>query len=207
MSRDLIESKGAAALQRLFEVARRDTGQCRHIARFLLGLYNGSRFPFDMTDLRAIDADLFEDCMLVLRMDAQVTEQEVHQYVGGKGGFEQLAVRWGVEDAEKLRADAERAAQPAGTPAPLHDGGMHQATLHTYGDAPGYRDVSIYVKLGEQQNTEVELRLTPADSEAVMRHVARVHALAWKNGSRGPLDMREGERRPRWLDIAPGDWS
>ena len=66
MDRDIIETRGVAALQRLFTVANRDSGQCRYIARFLLGLYNGMRFPFDLTDLRAIDDDLFEDCMHVL---------------------------------------------------------------------------------------------------------------------------------------------
>ena len=34
------------ATSALFEVAPRDSGQPRYIAAFLLGLYNGSRFPF-----------------------------------------------------------------------------------------------------------------------------------------------------------------
>lgn len=207
MDRDIIETRGAAALQRLFTVANRESGQCRYIAHFLLGLYNGQRFPFDLTDLRAIDNDLFEDCVAVLRMDARITRQEVHLYFenGGKR-FEQLAQDWNIEDMEKVRVDAKRAAQPVGAPAPLHDGGTHQATLHTYGDAPGYRDVSIYVRLGEQKNTQVELRLSPADADAVMLHIAHVHALAWNNGDRGPLDKKEGERRPSWLDKAPAQW-
>lgn len=207
MDKDIIESRGAAALQRLFTVANRDTGQCRYIAHFLLGLYNGQRFPFDLTDLRAVDDELFEDCMAVLRMDARVTRQEVHLYFenGGKR-FEQLAKDWGIEDTEKVRQDAKRAAQPEGAPAPLHDGGTHQAMLYTYGDAPGYRDVSLYVKLGEQGNTQVELRLSPSDSETVMQHIARVHTLAWRNGDRGPLDKKDGERRPAWLDRAPAQW-
>ena len=207
MDRDIIETRGAAALQRLFKVAKRDAGQCRFIARFLLGLYNGRRFPFDLTDLRGLDDELFEDCMAVLRMDARVKRQEVHLYVEGTGkAFEQLATDWGVEDMEHVRADAKRAAQPEGTLAPLHDGGMFQATLHTYGDAPGYRDVSVYARLGEKGNTQVELRLSPQDSEALMQHIARVHALAWRDAERGPLDMRQGERRPAWLDRAPAQY-
>ena len=134
MDRDIIKPR---VLQRLFKVAKRDADQCRFIARFLLGLCNGRRFPFDLTDLRGLDDELFEDCMAVLRMDARVKRQEVHLYVEGTGkAFEQLATDWGVEDMEHVRADAKRAAQPEGTLAPLHDGGMFQATLHTYGDAP-----------------------------------------------------------------------
>ncbi|OUM00112.1 DUF7673 family protein [Variovorax sp. JS1663] len=227
MDRDIIETRGAAALQRLFAVANRDSGQCRYIARFLLGLYNGQRFPFDFTDLRAIDGDLFEDCVTVLRMDAQVSRQEVHKYFdddkkfealskelgigdiideGGSKLFEGLARRWGVEAAEKVRADAKRAAQPVGTPAPLHEGGTFDATLLTYGEAFGYRDVSVVARLGEGGNTEVRLRLTPSDSEALMQHITRVHAFAWRNAERGPLDKKPGEMRPAWLDRAPAQW-
>ena len=207
MDRDILESKGVLALKRLFDVANRDHGQCRHIAHFLLGLYNGERFPFDLTDLRALDNSLFEDCMSVLRMDARVTQQEVHQYFenGGKR-FEQLAKDWQIEDMAKTREQAQLAAMPVGTPAPLHQGGTWQAKLYTYGDAPGYRDTSIYVRLGEGDNTEVELRLSPADGESVMMHIARVQALAWRDQTRGPLDQREGEKRPAWLDRAPAQW-
>ena len=206
--RDIAETRGAVALERLFNLANRDSGQCLYVARFLLGLYNGTRFPFDLTDLRGLDDDLFEDCMTVLRMDARIKRQEVHWYFENGGErFEQLASDWNVQDVVQLRADAERAAQPVGTQAPLHDGGTFIASLRTYGDAPGYRDVSVYALIGEGGNTEVELRLNPQDSEALMQHITRVHALAWKNAERGPLDLREGERRPAWLDRAPAQWS
>ena len=90
--------KGIPALERLFEVAQRDSGQPRHIAAFLLGLYNGTRFPFDLTDLRCIDRELFDDCMLVLRMDRS-PEQEVHCYFEGGGRlFEALARDKGIRD-------------------------------------------------------------------------------------------------------------
>ena len=36
MERDIIETRGVAALRRLYLVACRDTGQCCYIARFLL---------------------------------------------------------------------------------------------------------------------------------------------------------------------------
>lgn len=91
--------EGKAALFRLYEVAQRDTGQCRVIARFLVGLYNGSRFPFDLTDLRTIDHSLFEDCMAVLRMDARHCVQEVHNYFDNGGRrWEEMIKNWGWAD-------------------------------------------------------------------------------------------------------------
>ena len=98
-----IRAEGEAALRRLLPIAHRDTGQSRRIARFLLGLYNGERFPFDLTDLRGLDFELFDDCMSVLRMDYQ-PEQEVHRYFdGGSEIFEKLAVDWGMGRKRRTR--------------------------------------------------------------------------------------------------------
>lgn len=92
--RPMIEAQGVAALKRLLPIAESDTGQSRRIARFLLGLYNGTRFPFDLTELRCIDFDLFEDCLAVLHMDHQ-PERELHRYFEGGGErFEALARHW-----------------------------------------------------------------------------------------------------------------
>ena len=41
--------------------------------------------------------------------------------------------------------------------------------------------------------------LRPEDGEWIVRHLREVHALAWAS-ARGPLDIRAGETRPRWLD-------
>ncbi len=102
--RPAILAAGEAALRRLFDLAHGDTGQCKVVAAFLLGLYHGGRFPFDLTDFRLLDRELFDDCLTVLRMDQQL-EQEVHQYFpnGGKA-FEQLAVDWRVPDRRLDRA-------------------------------------------------------------------------------------------------------
>lgn len=88
-----VQQDGIPALQRLMAVARRPTGQGDRIARFLLGLYNGKRFPFDLTELRGLDFELFEDCLRVLRKDYQPV-QEVHRYFpDGSALFEALAER------------------------------------------------------------------------------------------------------------------
>jgi hypothetical protein len=96
-----IRAEGLAALKRLLDVAHGHSGQCRYIAAFLLGIYNGTRFKFDLTDFRCIDHELFLDCMTVLHMDSQ-PEREVHQYFENGGQiWEQLAKDWGVRDYSK----------------------------------------------------------------------------------------------------------
>lgn len=39
------------------------TGQARRLVCFLAGVYNGSDFPFDLTDLRALDTALANACL------------------------------------------------------------------------------------------------------------------------------------------------
>lgn len=93
-----IRMEGEAALRRLLPIAQRDTGQSSVIARFLLNLYNGNRFPFDMTDLRRLDYEVFDDCMAVLKMDYQ-PQKEVHLYFKNGGQiWEEIAETWGVTD-------------------------------------------------------------------------------------------------------------
>ncbi|WP_025573878.1 DUF7673 family protein [Ralstonia thomasii] len=94
------ENDGLDSLKRLFDLANGSSGQCRHVARFLLGLYNGTRFPFDLTDFRCVDASIFEDMMRVLRMDSR-PRAEVHTYFP-RGGerFEQLAQDWNLYKTE-----------------------------------------------------------------------------------------------------------
>lgn len=75
-------SAGLAALERLLErVAQHwHTGQSRRIVAFLAGLYNGTDYPFDLTELRAVDRDIAEDCLALLALDARGLK-EVHRYV------------------------------------------------------------------------------------------------------------------------------
>lgn len=101
--RPAIQSEGEAALRRLFDVAQGDTGQAKVIAKFLLGCYNGLRFPFDLTDFRALDHALFLDCLAVLKMDSQ-PQQEVHKYFPDGGSkFEQMAKDWRIADHWEMK--------------------------------------------------------------------------------------------------------
>lgn len=86
-----------AALQRLWKVANGHSGQCKYVARFLLGLYNGTDYPFDLTNFRSLDQGLFEDCLTVLVMDS-CPYQEVHVLLGcNSGEFNQLAEDWRIK--------------------------------------------------------------------------------------------------------------
>jgi hypothetical protein len=100
-NRERVATEGVAALKRLYVIALRDTGQSKVVASFLAGLYNGSRFPFDLTDLRRLDHAIFEDCMALLRMDARQCEQEVHEYFdNGEAKWEQMIADWGLGKPE-----------------------------------------------------------------------------------------------------------
>jgi len=64
----------------LFHTAQQmlDTGQGGTCGRLLLGIYNGDRFPFDLTDLRRLDDRLHSAAMTVLQMDSRCTYVEIH---------------------------------------------------------------------------------------------------------------------------------
>lgn len=57
------------ALGRLFDVARRDTGQSRRVANFLLAWHNAEENGgWDPIDLWNVDAPIADDMLLVLRL-------------------------------------------------------------------------------------------------------------------------------------------
>lgn len=80
------EAAGLPALERLIKVAKGNSGQSQHIRRFLLGLYNGPEWPLEMTRLRALDADIQDDVLAVLRMD-MTPRCEVHTRIEGCDAF------------------------------------------------------------------------------------------------------------------------
>ena len=91
---ELIYTACSEALARLLPIALRDTGQSGVVAKFLLGLYNGPRFPFDLTELRRLDHKIFLDCVTVLMRDS-IGGKEVHLYFeNGDKIWEQLAAYW-----------------------------------------------------------------------------------------------------------------
>jgi hypothetical protein len=88
------------ALRRLWDIANGHSGQCRVVAGFLLGLYNGEEYPFDLTAFRSLDQEIFLDCLTVLALDYH-PEQEIHVRLGVPGDrFVQLAKTWGITSKE-----------------------------------------------------------------------------------------------------------
>lgn len=80
------------------------SGQARRLVRFLAGLYNGHDYPFDLTDLRALDTQLANACLDYLNYD-RLGRREVHHHL--KGGEDQLH-QWRYDCGIEPRLDSER---------------------------------------------------------------------------------------------------
>jgi hypothetical protein len=65
------------------------TGQARRLVRFLAGVYNGNDYPFDLTDLRALDTELASACIDYLNYD-RLAKAEVHTHTHLPGGGKQM---------------------------------------------------------------------------------------------------------------------
>ncbi|MBB5441426.1 MULTISPECIES: hypothetical protein [unclassified Paraburkholderia] len=87
--------EGRVALRRLYEFALGDTGESCVIAMVLLGLYDATRFPLPVQELRMLDRTLIDDVLRVLRMDLLAGSANIHHYFwGGEKIFEHLAKFW-----------------------------------------------------------------------------------------------------------------
>lgn len=91
-------AESTRALKRLWTLATGDCGQSRVVAQFLLGLYDGRRFPFDLTCLRTLEPDVYLDCLRVLQSEYQ-PESTLPLRLGVPDEyFEQLALNWRLHD-------------------------------------------------------------------------------------------------------------
>lgn len=102
-----MNEKQADALKRVWEMAQGNHGGAGVCAKFLLGLYNGTRFKFDLTELRRLDDDMWAACIEVLRLDSH-PHHEVHEWLNLLFGtrdmgdrFELLAWNWRQRHAVK----------------------------------------------------------------------------------------------------------
>ncbi|WP_250479736.1 MULTISPECIES: hypothetical protein [unclassified Caballeronia] len=174
------------SLAYLLEVAEGSSEQARVVAQFLASLYNGTDYPLSLTDLRQLDEDLLEHCLQVLRLDSRHAT-EVHRYFpNGETRWLAMIKRWGLAD------------EPAHTSLP-DDKLVYSCQYESNLDAPGYRDVVLFVKVavGADDVRSVGLALSAADSERLAADLVSVHRLAWTRGK--PLDAHENEPRPAWL--------
>lgn len=78
-------AQGGQAFARLLELAEsRDSGQARRIAQFIASTYDGTAYPFDLFELRAVDEAIGDDMLACLD-----------------------ALRWGQCDLHRLVPDGE----------------------------------------------------------------------------------------------------
>ena len=85
-----------AALRRLIEIAKRDTGQSRRVADFLLAWWNAAECGgFDLTNLFSVDGSIASDMMTVFALIARV-----HRYpdtLGFGKDFQAIVLEWRPE--------------------------------------------------------------------------------------------------------------
>lgn len=81
------------ALQRLIEIAKGDSGQCRRVANFLLAWWNaGELGGFDFTDLWNVDRVIADDMVSVFGLVARHHNYPSHY--GYQADFESLVRFW-----------------------------------------------------------------------------------------------------------------
>lgn len=95
------------------------TSGARAAAGVLLGLYNGSRFPYDLTDLRVLDSNHLRAALEVIAADAGRCQMEVHDWLNRMTGrtdfgprFEQLAHEYGCFKRGRCKRDNLSDVQP-----------------------------------------------------------------------------------------------
>jgi hypothetical protein len=94
-----IMERARVALQTIETAIRQNptTGQAGRLVRFLAGLYNGYDYPFDLTDLRALDTNLANACLDYLNYD-RLGKQEVHHHLSdGERELQHWIELYGIE--------------------------------------------------------------------------------------------------------------
>src|SRR5258708_14090563 len=81
-----IMERARVGLSRIMKAVEQNpgTGQAGRLVSFLAGVYNGSAYPFDLTDLRALDTELASACIDYLNYD-RLAKAEVHTHLPGGG--------------------------------------------------------------------------------------------------------------------------
>lgn len=153
------------------------------VARFFAGLYNDNDFPFDLTELRGLDADLYEHCIAVLRLD----NNPLVEYIG-------IPRRQSDLPAQDVGLGSRKAPCSSAPP-----GDFHSAKLITISNAPGYRDAMLYDVA--ERSPPTELGPSAKDTERILSEFLNFHRLAWSKryGRARPIDVSADEQRPGWL--------
>lgn len=80
-----IKLKALAALKTIEAAIRAHptTGGAKRLVRFLAGVYNGQDYPFDLTELRALETQLANACLDYLNYD-RLGIEEVHTHLANR---------------------------------------------------------------------------------------------------------------------------
>jgi len=70
------------------------TSGARVCAGVLLGLYNGARFPLDLTELRCLDDELLTAAISIIGSDAARCQLEVHEWLNKLTGRRDFGARF-----------------------------------------------------------------------------------------------------------------
>jgi hypothetical protein len=180
---------GIDSLAHLMHVAEHDSGQSAIVARFLAGLYNSTAFPFALNGMRVLDADLFEHCISVLRLDKHPINAIENYFPDGDVRFQRMLTERNILP----RLDMSSVPKP---------GQQYNANYFTYSTAPGYRSYSLFVTLDNMagRSDPIELYFSPEDSAMIAKDILDIHRFAWQKSSlREPVDRRPGEMPPHWI--------
>lgn len=125
------------------------TSGARACAGVLLGLYNGSRFPFDLTELRLLDKPLRDAALAVIGADASRCQQEVHVWLNYLSSRQDFSARfeWLASDykcfkrgsmtLKALREEYSQRPRPMTLKAPERDVGSPGVIVDELHDNPG----------------------------------------------------------------------
>lgn len=110
------------ALIQLWNVTQEHPGTsgARAATGVLLGLYNGTRFPCDLTDLRLLDGQNLSAAIAVIADDARHCQMEVHEWLNRITGrydfgprFEHLAHEYTIFKRGRCKVSELHPLQPA----------------------------------------------------------------------------------------------
>ena len=115
------------------------TGQTRRLVRFLAGVYNGNEFPFDLTDLRAVDTELANACIDYLNYD-RLSKAEVHTHLPDGG----RQMQWFIEQ-HRIRPQLHLSSNDE------HEERLHAVALHLGREPDGLLKQALDYLLGEYE--------------------------------------------------------
>jgi hypothetical protein len=102
------QQDGWKALDRLLRIGRKDTGQARRVANFLLAWHNADENGgWDPTDLWSVDASIAEDMLTVVRLI-----RDSHSYLDALGFADEIAAVWSLWRGNQASTESDRQAPP-----------------------------------------------------------------------------------------------